>query len=229
VRVMTIERGVDPRAYTLMPFGGAGPLHATAIAAELGIDRILCPRASGVLSAVGLAAAAPRRDGASSHGGASVAELRARVRAELGTVEPARERFTYELRYRGQSFELGVVAGPDATLTELGAAFTAEHDRRYGYVEPDGEVELVTVRATAWGPEPLVGLSSPPGTATRAACRAIFDGAELDTDLLVGEPVTGTLVEGPAIWALPSSTLVVAPGWSGAVDDAGTIVLERRT
>jgi N-methylhydantoinase A len=62
LRVMSVERGIDPRAYALMPFGGAGPLHACALAAELGIERVVCPRASGVLCALGLAAAAPRRD-----------------------------------------------------------------------------------------------------------------------------------------------------------------------
>ena len=62
LRLMTVERGIDPRGFTLMPFGGAGPLHAVALARALGISRVLCPRASGVLSALGLAAAAPRRD-----------------------------------------------------------------------------------------------------------------------------------------------------------------------
>src|SRR5205085_5135528 len=62
LRVMTVERGIDPRGFALMPFGGAGPLHAAALAGRLGISRVLCPRASGVLSALGLAAAAPRRD-----------------------------------------------------------------------------------------------------------------------------------------------------------------------
>src|SRR5207253_11520635 len=62
LRVLTVERGVDPRAFVLMPFGGAGPLHAASMAGELGIERILCPSASGVLCALGLAAAAPRRD-----------------------------------------------------------------------------------------------------------------------------------------------------------------------
>ena len=62
LRVVTVERGVDPRGFALMPFGGAGPMHAAAIAAELGIERILCPRASGVLSALGLLASERRRD-----------------------------------------------------------------------------------------------------------------------------------------------------------------------
>ena len=85
LRTMTVARGIDPRGYALMPFGGAGPLHATAIAEELGIGRILCPRACGVLSALGLAVAPPRRDATGSFEAAEVERLRARVRVELGS------------------------------------------------------------------------------------------------------------------------------------------------
>jgi N-methylhydantoinase A len=116
--VMTVERGIDPRGYALMPFGGAGGLHAVAMAQEIGIVRVLCPRASGVLSALGLAAAAPRRDVAAgvmfrgeSFTATSVQEalerLRARASAELG-VPVAHVKVRYELRYAGQSFELSV-------------------------------------------------------------------------------------------------------------------------
>ena len=86
LRVMTVERGIDPREYALMPFGGAGPLHACALAAELGIERVVCPRASGVLCALGLAAAAPRRDVSRTvmlRGAAFRADAVARMRAEL--------------------------------------------------------------------------------------------------------------------------------------------------
>jgi N-methylhydantoinase A len=116
--VMTVERGIDPRGYALMPFGGAGGLHAVAMAREIGIARVLCPRASGVLSALGLAAAAPRRDvaaGVMLHGESftatsvqeTVERLRARASAELG-VPVAHTKVSYELRYAGQSFELSV-------------------------------------------------------------------------------------------------------------------------
>ena len=118
LRAITVERGIDPRGFALMPFGGAGPLHAAALARELGMRRILVPRASGVLCALGLAAAAPRRDAArtvmltaeslnAERLAAERAALVARACAELR--EPAaRVAVRYELRYRGQSFELGV-------------------------------------------------------------------------------------------------------------------------
>src|SRR5437867_9610976 len=116
LRVVTVERGVDPRGFALMPFGGAGPMHAPALAEELGMERILCPRASGVLSALGLIASERRRDTARTvllSGAALTAE---RIAAEVGELrksigggfEEAASETTYELRYRGQAFELAV-------------------------------------------------------------------------------------------------------------------------
>ena len=118
LRVMSVERGIDPRGFALMPFGGAGPLHAAALARRLGISRVLCPRACGVLCALGLAAAAPRRDAARTVMleqrslservfGEERETLIAEARAALAR-EPARVRVRHELRYRGQSFELAV-------------------------------------------------------------------------------------------------------------------------
>lgn len=116
--VMTVERGIDPRRFALMPFGGAGPLHAASMAGELGIERVLCPRACGVLSALGLAAGAPRRDASSTvmlSGEAFRSERIVAARQALiertsdeldGRVERLDVR--YELRYVGQSFELTV-------------------------------------------------------------------------------------------------------------------------
>ncbi|HEX4838784.1 MAG TPA: hydantoinase/oxoprolinase family protein, partial [Solirubrobacteraceae bacterium] len=116
--VMTVQRGIDPRRFALMTFGGAGPSHAAAMAAELGIERVLCPRACGVLSALGLAAAAPRRDASSTVMLSGVTLTRERVARELARlIERATAELDtpavnigvrYELRYRGQSFELTV-------------------------------------------------------------------------------------------------------------------------
>src|SRR5205823_10235605 len=118
LRLMTVARGIDPRGFALLPFGGAGPLHAAALADELGIARILCPRASGVLSALGLAAAPPRRDVSRTvllsgdtltvdRLASECAALLAQARDALGAPE-ARARVRHELRYAGQSFELAV-------------------------------------------------------------------------------------------------------------------------
>ncbi len=236
--VMTVQRGIDPRGFALMPFGGAGPLHAASMAAELGIERVLCPRACGVLSALGLAAASPRRDASSTVmlGGAAFTseraahELAALIERATRDLDGPVERIgvRYELRYRGQSFELTVEEEPDPQ--RLREAFEQEHERRYGYRDEHAEVELVNMRVSAFGPRPELRLT---GTATRPpvheATRIVFDGEWVDARLWRGELPAGTRVDGPALCAMEESTLLVPPGWSGAVDEHGTVVLERGT
>lgn len=232
--VMTIERGIDPRRFALMPFGGAGPLHAAAMAAELGIARILCPRVCGVLSALGLAAAAPRRDASrtvmlrgESFTSERVTEERSalveRATEELGG-PPDRIGTRYEMRYRGQSFELSV----EADIDDLRAAFEDAHERRYGYRDVEAEVELVNVRVSAWGARPALALRVAEGELpARAATQVVFDGKRVEAELWRGEMPAGACIEGPALCAMPESTLLVPPGWSGSVDEQGTVVLER--
>ena len=239
LRAITVERGIDPRGFALMPFGGAGPLHAAALARELGMRRILCPRASGVLCALGLAAAAPRRDAArtvmltrealdAEHLTGEREALVARACAELGEAA-ARVAVRYELRYRGQSFELaveeedvqmpngsGAPSAPDALHEALAQdhkgrphapdalreAFAQVHEQRYGYRDDGVEVELVTIRVSAWGAAPRLRLAAGDG-----------------------QPAPGTAIEGPTVCSLPGSTLYAPAGWRGAVDDYGTVHL----
>jgi len=239
LRVMTVERGVDPRELALLCFGGAGGLHAADIAEELGMTRILCPRASGVLAALGLVVSDRRRDvqrsvllsGEELTDDAlakETGELAARAREQLGD-EQADVRVTAELRYRGQAFELAVEAHDDAG--ELREAFHAAHEEAYGFRDPEGEVELVTLRATATEPGPDVDAAAAGQAAAGAEAStrtAIFGGEELETDVLTGEPEPGTKIDGPALVELPESTLAVPPGWAGEVLDSGTIRLEKR-
>ena len=232
VRVVTVERGIDPRGLALVAFGGAGPLHATAIADELGIDRVIAPAASGVLSALGLAISERRRDLVESVllGGeeltraavAAVERLGARGRDELGSPQAAL-RVTYDLRYAGQAFELPVEAGPEPEPSELRAAFERAHEERYGYSDRDAALELVTVRVAAAlpaTPPPRAVAADAPRKGTR---RARF-GGEWHAAAVVG-PGRADLA-GPAIVELPGSTLVVPPGWTGGADAAG-VTLER--
>jgi N-methylhydantoinase A len=230
---MTVQRGIDPRAFALLAFGGAGPVHACALAEELGISRVLCPRAGGVLSALGLVAAAPRHDAARSvllafgddsldAVACALAEVRERAAGALGE-GAARTRALLELRYVGQSFELSVDAEPLAGARER---FERAHERRYGYRDPAAAVEVVTVRATAWGRAPEVAPAAGPARVVRRARQPMrVHGALMDGELRVGEPAPGTSLRGPAVWALPGCTLVVPPGWEGGVDVHGTIVL----
>jgi N-methylhydantoinase A len=205
LRVVTVERGVDPRAYALLAFGGAGPLHAAEIADELGIDTVVCPRASGVLAALGLVVSPRRRDvqrtvmltgdGLTEDAIETiVAELGEKARAALGEPE-AELQPTYELRYRGQAFELAVRAQPDA----LREAFEAAHEERYGYRDPDGALELVTVRVTA-----------------------TVAGADVALEEFEERSVSDAVI------ALPESTVFIPPNWSGSVDRNGAIRLARR-
>jgi N-methylhydantoinase A len=261
VRAMTVARGVDPRAMALMAFGGAGPLHAAAIAGEMGMRRIICPRASGVLSALGLAAAPPRRDAARTvmlKGEAFNAErvrserdeLIRRVRAELAgegfeegegrgvaselavreerrASDVARVRVVWEMRYAGQSFELGVQAGEEVDPAALRESFAQRHEERYGYREEESEVELVTIRVSAWGEapalEPVAAAGAEPERETRGV---VFEGRELQAECLRGELPPGTHVAGPMVCALGEATLWVAPGWAGEVDAQGSVRLE---
>jgi N-methylhydantoinase A len=217
LRVVTVERGIDPRDHALVAFGGAGPLHAVAIAEELGIARVLAPRASGVLAALGLVVAPRRRDvqrsvlraGAELTAAtiaADVAELAETARAALGGPDASRATIsaTYELRYRGQAFELAIRSPADtpvATPAQLRAAFEAAHEERYGYRDAEQEVELVTLRVSATVAAPPI--AAPPRAAARPA------------------------VEGPAAIPLPEATVWVPAGWRATTLADGTIEVTR--
>lgn len=241
LRVMTLQRGVDPRGFALLAFGGAGPLHAAALAEQLGIERVLCPRSSGVLSALGLAAAAPRVDvsrslllGEHELDAVRLEHERARLASEalrrLGS--PAtRVRIRHELRYAGQSFELAIdeeLAEGGLDRGQLRERFEHAHEQRYGYRDAEAALEHVTMRASAWGAAPALaagaGKHSP---ARRTSGRIVFGGHELQAAILRGEPAAQDRVDGPALCALPHATLLVPPGWSGESDDLGTVVISR--
>ena len=137
LRVVSVEQGHDPRDFALVAFGGAGPLHACALAEELGIEAVLVPEAAGVLSALGLVASDERRDRVVSH-----------VRP-LDEVRDLPDDGEADLRYRGQSFELTVPLQPD-----LSPAFHRAHEERYGYADESREIELVAVRTAEVVPGP---------------------------------------------------------------------------
>jgi len=246
LRVMTVEQGIDPRGFALLAFGGAGPLHAAAIAGELGMTTILCPRASGVLSALGLAAADRRATEQRSvllGDDALTDEALARARDEListavatlsggatmpddDTSPPAS--VVYEVRYRGQAHELTVRDLPGAGVADVRTAFEALHEERYGYRDEAVPIEVVTIRATASEPGPELDLAGAGAAAAERSRRTvIFDGERHDAEIVHGELAAGEQVAGPAICELPEATLAVPPGWGGAVDDTGTIILER--
>jgi N-methylhydantoinase A len=148
LRVVSVEQGLDPRDFALVAFGGAGPLHACALAEELEISTVLVPAAAGVLSALGLVAADERRDAVRSY----VLPL-----TEAGELPGGGEA---DLRYAGQSFELTVPLGP-----RLADRFHEAHAERYGYADPAREVELVCVRTADVRPAPPIVVTGPRLTA----------------------------------------------------------------
>jgi N-methylhydantoinase A len=237
LRVVTVERGVDPRRFALMPFGGAGPMHAAELADELQIERLLCPRSGGVLSALGLLASPRRRDTARTvmlSAGEITAERLAdevaSLRATVATgMDGARAEVTYELRYEGQSFELSVPGAEQPDPADLLERFGAEHERRYGFRDDGGPVELVAIGLSLSEPAPEPGPRAATGASVARSRRLVrFAGEWHEADVVRGEPEAGTGIEGPAVLELPESTLVLPPEWSGEVDRHGTFVAERR-
>jgi N-methylhydantoinase A len=207
-------------------------MHAASVAAELGIERILCPRAGGVLSALGLCASDRRRDttrtvmlAGSDLSAARIAEEVEELAAMLaGDLPGAQPEAVYEMRYSGQSFELPVPGSIRPDPAELRERFEAAHERRYGHRDPDGEVVLVHIRLAMVLPGPQLPLGAAAAGAAAESERSVrFDGAWVETPVLRGEPAAGTRAEGPIVFELPEATFVLPPGWRAEVDDAGTI------
>lgn len=236
LRVVSVERGLDPRDFALIAFGGAGPLHACSLAEELGIGIVLIPRAGGVLSALGLALSEMRYDYVSPLLGAvddldnealteSFSPMVERARGDLGE-EAALERAA-DLRYRGQSFELTVSADDPDDMVE---SFHETHERRFGYRMDNEPVETVGVRLTATirvNPPELV--EEEPSGSTKADSRQVnFDGTWLETRVHpYAELGAGSKVAGPSIVQFAEATAVVRPSWAGKVDGTGTLVVTR--
>jgi N-methylhydantoinase A len=235
LRVVTVERGIDPRRFVLLPFGGAGPMHAAAIAAELGIVRILCPRAGGVLSALGLCASDRRRDTTRTVMLSGEALSAARIASEVdglvagleGDLGSAEVEVVYEMRYSGQAFELPVPGTPRPDPDDLVNRFEQLHEARYGHRDPDGEVVLVDIRLALVSPGARPRLAASAGRLEESAREVLFAGEWLETPVLRGEPAAEFAAEGPVVFELPEATFVLPPGWSARVDHTGTIHGER--
>ena len=257
LRVSSVERGHDPRRFTLVAFGGAGPLHACELAAALGIPRVLVPPFPGVLSAFGMAAAPPSRDEVQAlltpvppedPGGGfarrlerAFRRLEARARRALaaeGHERRVRVRRSLDLRYAGQSYELTVpiASSPQGCdPRRMLAAFHRAHRRRYSHAAPARAVELVAVRVRA----------EAPGAPVRLTRLAQGDGeprpARLERrEVWFGRPRAtwaydraalraGDRLRGPALVLQLDATTALPPGWQGTVDSVGNLVLGRES
>jgi len=251
LRVVSVERGYDPREFGLVAFGGAGPLHAAGLARELEVPRVVVPRTAGVLSALGLlisdvlydfstSKVRPWTEVAPATLADQFAEFEARGRDRLAAERRTGEDVLFErsvdLRYAGQSFELTVpVPGGEVDEGSLDAVverFHDEHRKRYGHAYEDEPVELVTVRSRARGvvetpdlrPEPVDGSVD---DAVRETRDVVFDGRTHGTRVYDrGSLPTGASFDGPAVVEGGESTVVVHPGQAASVDEYGTLLVE---
>ena len=235
LRVMSVERGFDPREFTLVAFGGAGGLHACRLAEELEISTIFVPRASGVLSALGLAISDLRRDYVRGFLGDLAVVDRAAIEAVFGELELAaaaalhepRFRRRADLRYRGQAFELTVAVDD---LDELPARFVEAHRRRYGFELPGEPIQVVNLRlsATVAVAKPRLASIPPDDGGPSEHRRAYVGDAWEDVDVIRHSALApAARIPGPAIVEFPEATCLIRSGWHATVEAAGALVLER--
>src|SRR5438093_420666 len=223
MRIILARRGLDPRDFALLAFGGAGPMHAWALARELRIPRVLVPLLPGVFSAYGILISPVQLeysrtivrplDVAQSAIGGAVRAFRSRARQALreehGDARRAVFQASVDLRYRGQSYEINIPLRGD-----LARAFRREHRRRYGYAARGAPIELVTVRLTVRLPR-LVTLPRPPGGPVPKTSRrgVLFDDGWSNVPVFERESLpVGFHEGGPAIVAEAHATTVVPPG-----------------
>ena len=243
LRRISIQRGYDPRDFTLVAFGGAGPLHGNRLARELEIPELLVPPSPGTFSAMGLLVTDLRHDFNATHleplaatGGESLAPaleaLEAQGRQALAAdgVDPGRMRFVrqLDLRYVGQSFELAVEvedAGfPPEEVRRLAGRFHEEHERAYGFKAPEEPVEIVSIRLSAVGeiskPE-LRRLEADSGAAPAGSRPVYFEESEGFVDCPVygrSGLGAGARIDGPAVVQELDSTTLLHPGYRAEVD-----------
>ena len=251
LRRVSVERGHDPRDYTLVPFGGAGPMHACELAQSLGVRRVLVPPAPGVLSALGLlmadvvydssrtvlrSAAALQEDLSELRSAAEALTNQVREVLRREDVEAPDLQVLLDLRYVGQSYELEIPLDSPVTAERLEAAvqaFHRLHEQRYGHRMAAEPVEVVTlrVRGRAPGVHPDLPQDPPADTDVRVAMvgerRVYFDkpvqAVCYDRDRLRH----GHRFNGPAIAYQYDTTLVIPPGWDARVDAWRNVWVER--
>ena len=245
LRIVSVERGLDPRDFTLMAFGGGGPLHACALAADLGLGRVVVPRDPGLFSALGLLAAGVRATrsrafvapldalalaGAAAAARDLTAEARASLIAQGVAADDVRTVVELDVRYAGQSFDLTLPF--DGDVPALAEAFHRRHERRYGYAARDERVELATVRVTAAGAAgraPVTAAPAGAAAAARTGSRPAWDaGRFVAADVYARERLgAGSAFAGPAIVEQYDTTCWIPGGWRALTDAAGNLLLER--
>jgi N-methylhydantoinase A/oxoprolinase/acetone carboxylase beta subunit len=251
IRVSLFEKGLDPRDFTLLSFGGAGSVHACAVADELGIRRIIFPLDASTFSARGVLMAdiehAFGRSGVRPFDGSAAGWVRScfeslkaegAARLEADGIAPASRQFelSADLRYRGQAFELtvpwGEVALDENGIGEICRRFHAQHAQRFSYTSPGDAVELVTLRLAAIGrmPRPRISAAEPlSANRSAAGSRRVYVGGQWqDVATWRRDAVGGSReIVGPAIVEEDYTAVYVAPGWSLRLGRDGHLMAER--
>jgi N-methylhydantoinase A len=254
IRMVSVERGHDPRDFVLVPFGGAGPMHGSPVARDLGMRRLMLPPNPGILCAFGLLVSDLRHDLLETHvralqgfGFDQAQPILERLRAATQELlerdgVPANRRLIElkaDLRYVGQSYELSVPV-ESATNEGLAARFHEAHRRRFGHADERAPIETVTLAATGWGrvdPPRLAPLPSggPSAEPARVGSRQVFFEPEAvgvrgrwhETALYDRARLrAGNVVQGPAVIDEVSATTVLYPGDVATVHETGAIFVE---
>ena len=252
IREVSVQRGHDPREFVLVAFGGAGPMHATQVAEELGIRKVLIPRFPGNTSAMGLVNCDLKHDyvktGLSHFSQLSPGEVaseldelvqRASDQLAKEGIEPGSMAFhpSLDIRYWSQAFEISVpVNGTHPHLEDIARDFHQLHQRTYGHSDPGGDLELVNYRLSAFGivkKSELAHLENPSSSLSDAEIerrQAFFQGQLQDCPVFEREmlPASASFA-GPAIIEEFGATTVVYPSWRTTVDEYGNLVLDRES
>ena len=252
LKIVSVQRGHDPRELSLMVFGGAGPLHGVALAEELGIAEVICPPIPGAFSALGLVGSDLKRDYVrtvyTSSTKADPATIQATFqameqdgnamldRARVAAVDRRFER-SVDARYERQSYELSVPAPntpiDPATITTIADAFHDRHAQTYGHDNRLEPVQFVSLRVAAIGAIPPLALrqeTAKTGTDPIKARRSVWFRATGVVDATIFDRArmpAGFAAAGPAVIESLESTILVPPGWIARMDDAGYVWLAR--
>jgi N-methylhydantoinase A len=247
IRTITIRRGIDPRDFALVAYGGAGPAQAVALAEQLDISEVLIPVLPGAFSAWGMLQADVRHDFKTTFYGfwdqtspATVAmefeKLEAEGRAFLAREGLALGAMAFErhgdFRYQGQEYVLTIsVQGSPVDMAAIRTAFDFAYDRQYGHSSPESRLEIATLRLVAIGHLPRPGIPDPEVRPRRRSRerKVYFDGVELDTAIIEREEIgLADVIEGPAIIEEPTATTLIHPNWQGRIISGGHLTLTRK-
>lgn len=247
IRTITVRRGIDPRDFALVAYGGAGPAQAAALADQLDIDEVIIPVLPGAFSAWGMLQTDVRHDFKTTFYGFWDQTTPESVAAEFGRLEAdgraylareglpedamAFERYG-DFRYQGQEYVLTIpIVGNPVDMAATRAAFDAAYDRQYGHSSPDSRLEVATLRVAAVGRLPRPGIPDPemrPRGPARQR-KVYFDGVELATAIIERAEIGhGEVINGPAIIEEATATTLVPPKWQARIISGGHLTLTRK-